>query len=280
MKPKWILQTNIFKEDCIERMVSAFERQSVPYEMVKIIPFSDELPEIEPYDGPIIAYGTTTLLRNVDREQCWYPGMWYDSLLFKPFVWGTYHYPDIWLNSKARFFILQEFREIKKEFRKHGRLFIRPNSDLKLFDGGVFDFYEFEKWYERLEIGIETGTYKILDKKTEILTAPVVPIVTEWRYVICDHKVIAGSRYKWNGRLFQSSKAEHMDDGANELAQQIAERRWQMSEVYVADICQTQRGYKMIELNTFNAAGLYDCDVMSVIHHVSEQAEKQWKERR
>ncbi len=278
MKTKWILQTNIFKEDCIERMVDAFERLKVSYELVKIIPFSDELPKIEPHDGPVVAYGTTTLLRNVDREKCWYPGMWYDSILFKPSVWGTYYYSDLWLNDRARYFLLSEFEGIKNEFRKHGQLFIRPDSDLKLFDGDVFDFYVFEMWYERLEIGIDTGTFKLLNKRTEVLTSPVVPILSEWRYVICNRTVIAGSRYKLRGRLYQSSRFEDMDEGANELAKQIANRYWQLSDVYVVDICQTQHGYKMIELNTFNAAGLYDCDVMCVIHYVSEQAEKQWNE--
>ena len=66
MKAKWILQTNIFKEEAVDHMLRALKILDYPHDLVKIIPFSDNLPEgITPYDGPVIAYGTTTLLRNI-----------------------------------------------------------------------------------------------------------------------------------------------------------------------------------------------------------------------
>jgi len=278
MEVKWILQTNIFRERCIERMIETFERQNILYEPIEIIPFSDELPKIKPHNGPIVAYGTTTLLRSIDREKCWYPGMWYDNTTFKPSVWGI-RFKNDWLNNKSKFFFLSEFENIKDEFLKHGQLFIRPNSDLKLFNGDVFDFYEFEKWYENLEIRIESCAYKNLDKNAEISTAPVHNILSEWRYVICNKKVIAGSKYRYRGRLYQSSKPEDMDEGANLLTKNIADNRWQLSRVYVVDICKTKNDYKIIEFNTFNASGLYDCDIMSVVHDVTKQAERQWKNK-
>ena len=52
MKTKWILQTNIFKEKAVEKMIECFQRQDLPFDLVKIIPFSDELPiGITEYDN-------------------------------------------------------------------------------------------------------------------------------------------------------------------------------------------------------------------------------------
>jgi hypothetical protein len=41
------------------------------------------------------------------------------------------------------------------------------------------------------------------------------------------------------------------------------------ADVYVADVCETDQGMKIIEYNTFNSAGLYACDAGVVIDRVS-----------
>ncbi|HUU88348.1 MAG TPA: ATP-grasp domain-containing protein [Candidatus Glassbacteria bacterium] len=277
MKTKWILQTNIFKEKAVQRMIDCFERLNLLWEAVTIIPFSDTIPKIEPYEGPIVAYGTTTLMRNLDRAQCWFPGMWYNAETFRPSIWGN-KLEYIWLNRDSKFFILEDFHQIKEYFKEHGIVFMRPDSDLKLFDGGVFDFYEFESWYKRLEINIETQTYKNLSKDTVVLLSPKKNIIREWRCVIIDKHVVAWSLYKANGALFTSSSPLHNNPEVSYMANHIAKKDWQLSKAYVVDICETKNNdIYMIELNTFNASGFYDCDITSIVHHASKLAEKQWQ---
>lgn len=276
MKPKWVVQTNIFKEKAVQRMTKCFERLDLPWEAVTIIPFSDTIPEISPYEGPIVAYGTTTLMKNLDRERCWSPGMWYNAVTFRPSIWGK-KLDYIWLNKEGIFVQLKHYETIKRYFAENGIVFMRPDSDLKLFDGGVFDFYEFESWYKRLEINIETGTYKNLSKDTVVLLSPKKNIIREWRYVIIDKEVVAWSLYKANGSLFTSSDPLHNNPYAACIANHIAKKDWQLSKAYVVDICETENhDIHMIELNTFNASGFYDCDIMSIIYHASQLAEKEW----
>lgn len=279
MKPKWIVQTNIFKEKAVQRMIECFKRQNLPWEAVTIIPFSDSIPQIESYDGPIIAYGTTTLMRNLNREKCWFPGMWYNTTTFRPSVWGN-ELKSFWLNQDNEFFKLEDFSKIKDFFKKHGICFMRPDSDLKLFDGGVFDYYEFESWYKRLEINIETGTYKNLSKNTTVLLSPKKSIIREWRYVIVDKEIAAWSMYKENGSLFTTSDPLYKNENVNSMALEICKNDWQLSEAYVVDFCETKdNNVFMIELNTFNASGFYDCDIMSIIYNASKLAEKQWLDK-
>jgi len=276
MKAKWILQTNIFKEKCVQKMIDCFKRQNIPYQCIKIIPFSDELPEIDPYDGPIVAYGTTTLMINMDRDRRWFPGMWYDNKTFRPSVWGN-KLKHLWLNRENLFVNLEHFETIKRYFKEHGFVFMRPDSDLKLFDGAVFDFYEFKLWYDRLEVNIESGTYKNLSKETVVLLSPKHEILHEWRYVIVDKQIAAWSMYKSQGMLFKSSDPAHKSSAVDYMVNHIAKKDWQLAPAYVVDICETSNNdIHMIELNTFNASGFYDCDIMNIIHHASQLAEKQW----
>jgi len=272
MKTKWILQTNIFKEEAVDKMISCFQRQNIPYDLVKIIPFSNELPEgITEWNGPVIAYGTSTLLRLITKRKEYYPGMWFNEETFKPSVWGN-KFGDKWLNKGSE---VLKLHDVINHFTNKP-LFLRPNSDFKLFSGDVFYKYEFEKWYERLEKGIEDGRYVNLRTNTEVTISQVKNILAEWRFVIIDKKVITYSRYKLNDRLSISAKKIDILDGALQLATEIAEDEWQISEAYVLDICQLVNSYKIIEVNCFNASGLYDCDAMNIVHSASELANKQW----
>jgi hypothetical protein len=277
MKPKWIVQTNIFKEEAVQRMIECFKRQNLEYEAVTIIPFSNTtIPEIKSYNGPIIAYGTTTLMRNLDKEKCWFPGIWYNKETFRPSVWGN-KLKSFWLNKDCEFFKLKDFSKIKDYFKKHKICFMRPDSDLKLFDGGVFDYYDFESWYKRLEINIKTKTYKNLSKDTVVLLSPKKKIIKEWRYVIVDKEIAAWSMYKENGSLFTSSNPLYKNESIHSLALEISKKEWQLSEAYVVDLCEIEdHNIFMIELNTFNASGFYKCDIMSIIYNASNLAEKQW----
>jgi hypothetical protein len=59
----WVIQENLFQEREYEKFLDACDRQGINYRSVKIIPFSHELvPEINE-SNPILAFGSTTLVR-------------------------------------------------------------------------------------------------------------------------------------------------------------------------------------------------------------------------
>lgn len=273
MKAKWIIQTNIFKEEAVDKMVDTFSRLHIPFELVTIIPFSDEVPKVEPYDGPIVAYGTTTLLKNVKRTN-WFPGMWFNEERFKPSYWGGI-IRDLYLNKDAE---IMPLNEVAKNW-KGERQFIRPNSDFKLFSGDVFSKYEFENWYENICNRIDDGTYVVLKKDTLVSVAPYNHILGEWRFAIVDNEIAGYSRYRYLGELNISGRSLHIPIPAFDVAQEIARDGWQLSPAYVVDIAYTGNDFKVIEFNCFNASGFYDCDISSVVYKATELAEKQWKLR-
>ncbi|RLD67278.1 MAG: hypothetical protein DRI84_02880 [Bacteroidetes bacterium] len=273
MKTKWILQTNIFKEKAVDKMINCFQRQDLPFDLVKIIPFTDTLPEgITDYDGPVLAYGTTTLLRNISASNEFIPGMWFNEDTFKPSVWGP-KFGDDWLNKESKVTRVDKVLSLWEDYKTP--LFIRPDSDFKLFAGDIFYKYDYERWIEH----VEEDEFQNLKLDTIVTLSPVKHILAEWRFIIIDKKVIAQSMYRKRGQLYISDEYDWRSIEAADLAMKIADMEWQPESAYTLDICETHQGYKVIEVNCFNASGYYACSVMDIIHHASELAEKEWKEK-
>ncbi len=273
IKTKWILQTNIFKEKAVDKIIDCFQKQKIPYDLVKIIPFDNKFPEgITEYDGPVILYGTTTLLRNISKCNKYYPGMWFNKETFKPSFWGN-KIGDKWLNNESKVLRLYE---VIDNFKSNESLFIRPNDDFKSFTGQVFYRDDFELLYNTIK---KENTNFNINTSTEVTISPVKKIISEWRFIIIDKIVVSSSRYKYHNRLHISGNIKDIEEGALQLAEDIANNNWQISEAYVLDICQVIDGFKVIEINCLNASGFYDCDIMNIIYSASELANKQWERK-
>jgi hypothetical protein len=277
METKWIVQSNLFKEECVDEMIGILQRLNIPYELVKLIPFADGLPEVEKYEGPIVAVGTTSLIRNIDKYKTWFPGVWYNRHTFKPSVWGP-KFGDLYLNHDFKIVKLKDVLKLFKD--EYDTLFVRPDSDLKLFTGASFYKYEFEKWFDDICLNIESGTYRILKLDTDVSVSSDKHIFAEWRFVIADKEVVTGSRYYYDGHKSESSNPADFHQQVIDIAKQVAENDYQLSSSYVVDICLTQKNeYKIIELNCVNGSGWYKCDVSKIIQFLSNLAEKEYYNR-
>lgn len=265
MTPRWILQKNIYKED-FDKVVNVVKEFGFKYEAIDVIPFSEYLQLIEPYNGPTIAYGSTTLMRLAYKE--WIPGIWFDEDSFRPSEWERVFFHNC-LNYGS---VILTLRAVLDNW-KGDKLFIRPNSDHKLFSGGVFMKGDFYDWYSRVKSLIDSGTYVNLSLDTLVSVAPFKPIDAEWRFFIADRLVIAGSQYRLNGQLKPSI---NINSKALDLAELVATNYWQPAPAYVVDIALSEGEYKIIEFNTFNCAGFYKCNIKEIIWGASLLATKEW----
>ncbi len=59
------------------------------------------------------------------------------------------------------------------------------------------------------------------------------------------------------------------------LANEIATSLEAPTPVYVLDICQVGDEYRLMELNPFGGADLYDCDADAIVEAVSDYAIKE-----
>ena len=114
----WIIQENLARESGFDRLVQALDRRSLPFQIVKVIPFSHELvPEPRIEAGPIIVSGSTAL-SNVAVERGWKPGAFLNHN-FDFAVWKD-KYQGLLLNEDAT---IEEFGTLAPE----QPVFIRPS---------------------------------------------------------------------------------------------------------------------------------------------------------
>ena len=85
--------------------------------------------------------------------------------------------------------------------------------------------------------------------------------------MVADGAVVAQGSY---GRQPKATPAE--EAACRTLADMVAAGAWQPDRVYMCDVAWTDRGPRIVELNAFACAGLYDCDVTAVVEAVNRVA--------
>ena len=143
-----------------------------------------------------------------------------------------------------------------------GVFFMRPYHDTKSFAGQIINRGDFQDWKEKIR-RIQDENYTTISTNTLVVVAPLKKILREYRFFIVDGRVITGSLYKMGDRV---TYQENTDD-AGAFAQKMT-FDFEPSRAFVLDIALTEEGYKVIEANCFNSAGLYACDVNKIVNAV------------
>lgn len=246
----WLIQENLKNEIGFERLIKAVTQRALPYEIIKVIPFSHQiLPEPSIPDGPVIVSGSIALSK-IAMERGWSPGAFLnDNFDFS--VWKE-RYQGLLLNEDGT---IEEFGKLNPK----EPIFIRPCSDHKTFAGLVIEPDKMQSWQEQI-LGISDG-YATLTPETLVLSATPKVILSEFRFFIVDGQVITGSTYKVG--LYPHYSPEY-DESAKAFAEQAAQV-WQPDRAFVLDIALTPAGPKIIEINCLTSSGFYEADVDSLV---------------
>lgn len=242
----WIIQENLCNEIGFDRLLAALNKRSLPFEIVKVVPFSHELvPEPSIPEGPVIVSGSTALSK-VAMERGWNPGAFLnDNFDFS--VWKE-KYKGLLLNEEA---VVEEFGKLNPK----EPVFIRPCSGHKTFAGFILEPERLQSWQDQI-LGISDG-FATLTPETLVLVATPKDIFKEFRFFIVDGKVMTGSLYKVGSRSCFSNDYDKDAWGFAEVAAEI----WQPDRAFVLDIALTANGPKVIEINCLTSAGFYEADV-------------------
>src|SRR5262249_22198255 len=163
--------------------------------------------------------------------------------------WGQYV-----LQEHYGFYPLGELPRLKEKlyetYAKDEMLFIKPDDNDKSFSGRLVPRDNFPQWYE------EAQACKPDPAALVVVSAPV-RIGGEWRFVIADRKVIAGTYYKWAGKRSPSP-----DDlrNAGVLAEEIAAESWQPRAIYCVDVARSGTDqFRLVEIGGINSPRPYHC---------------------
>ena len=177
---------------------------------------------------------------------------------------------DWFLNREGVFMTWAMFKHRAREmFFEHdtNMLFVRPDSGFKTFAG------------QRMKYGTIDHDISTLDQTSGVMDETMVlvncgtEIKGEFRFVIADKQVIAGSEYRWDGVL---DVRRDWPQECWDLAQKVAGGDWQVDIAYTCDVALTEEGPRIVELNGFSCAGLYACDLELVVEGVSRAALREW----
>ena len=276
MKAKWLLDYNIIKDNYYAPISDIFDDLNIEYQITKynttssfnnIAPFCDE-PKFKENDC-VVAYGSIEFIKNLNYyKKDYIPS----SYLEDKSLYCSIYIPKLpkktYLNEQYIMIPFLEFKNNSSRFYKlfnTNNLFIRPDSSLKIFTGTTISISDFDYEINTLE------KLTSVSDSTLILISPVLKIKKEYRFVICNRKVIASSLYKKNDIL---TVVEGAPNHVSFISQSMAENPWQPDLVYTCDVAELETGeVKIIELNSFSSSGLYACNLKDIIINVSNVAQ-------
>lgn len=281
MKCKWLFDYHMLKDAYHESLIDLCEKLNIEYEVLKYIPMYKAL-KIEPFENNptfergdcVVAYGSIQFLEALESLKKGYvPCFYMEKETLKCSSYLPHIPSDMLLNKNYIMLPYQEFKKNPKRIYNlfnTNKLFVRPDSGLKTFAGTTIHIEDFDYEINSLE-----NLTSVLPN-TMILISNIIQIKNEYRILVGNGKVIAASQYKENDEL-------RLKEGAPEeailLANKIINLKNQPDLVYTVDIAKTiNNEYKVIELNSFSAAGLYYCDPTTVIKEVSKIAELEYNE--
>jgi hypothetical protein len=261
----WVLEKDVFSYRQEAEMLSWLKENGVPYHQIRIIPFIHEVDgRVPDISGPVVMYGSIGSQKLAERMG-WKPGVFTGSEINETELQARFG--SMYLNSDAR---VCKFRDLPYVVSNNDEVFIKPNTDTKEFAGTVIESTKMREWIDGM---MSSGYLEESFLNAEVLVSEPKKIGCEWRLVIVDGQIAAHSVYRQYGivkpEIWMPKEAE---DFANE-----AISVYSPLDVYVLDICQIEDGsYKVIEMNTFNSAGWYACDVNKVMKSVTEFVEKNY----
>jgi len=252
----WVIQNNFKNESGMVKLVEILTRFQIPFTEVKVVPFVGEIQPDLDITGNVICFGSYSM-RHTAKSKGWFPGV---------FDLGEKS-GDIYKNSWAEHTLNRDaiFCEFKDVGRMASRLhwdefFMRPVSDSKVFAGNVFAIDEYNDWRMKVVV-LEEDDGSSLRANTQVMISEPSKIYSEYRLFVIGGKVITASQYKLGHKVIYSS---HVDQDILDFGQMLVDQE-DFAPAYSLDLCRTQYGIKIVEVNTINSSGFYDADVAKIV---------------
>jgi hypothetical protein len=192
----------------------------------------------------------------------WQPGAFCDTDRFRCSLW----YPqakDLLLHERYHILpanqLVASAQSIAASVGSTEEVFVRPDSPLKPFSGRVVRV-------DSLSLrALDFGFY-YEDEALPVVVAPVRVITREWRYLVVNAAVVAGSAYEATRRtaLPDSPQGESW-----QFAERVAKSMPAPESTYILDICESEGRLHVLEVNPFSGADLYACNRVAVVEAVT-----------
>jgi hypothetical protein len=279
MKAKWFI-CNLGKDAAIQSLHYAALEHGAESRIVSLGDVASYVDAPSDDRDCVITQGSIWMNSALRKAHPNWIGNYHDKQMFccssyYPF-WGNY------LTQKNYLFmpfseIVRQVDWLYKILAVDDRVFIRPDSGEKEFNGEIVHRERFSAWIEENSARIETlGSSQSL---MCVVSSPI-DIDKEFRLVIVDKKVVAGSTYRIARHLASESLSDHCEADVNNFAEKVLnDNPPPLPPFFVLDVALESTGeYSILEVGCFCCCGLYSCDRKKIASAITDCAERHFKE--
>jgi hypothetical protein len=271
MHPTWLIEAGVYGDE-ITPLLREIRRQGmaaepVPHQALRqgttLVVGGRSLSA----DECVIGYGTFPFAQQILLHFSWTPGAWCSA---DNLDCATYfaHFGRFLLNQN--YVIMPGVEAIRQRdwlfwiVGRDNQVFARPTSCQKLFVGRCID-------RESFATALAPTRY---DPGTLVVVASPRSIEREWRLVVIDGTVVAGSQYAIGGRkAIRPECPAEIWQFAESMVQQV---KWRPDPAFMLDVCQSAGQLWLVELNSFSGSWLYQCDLAKFVAAAGALAERIW----
>lgn len=215
------------------------------------------------HSAPTLAYGSVEFVKAVRNE--FYPGKWCDWTALRCERYFA-RVGELLVNED---YLLLPAAEVRRRQQSlllgWNPVFLRPSRADKPFSGFVAHSAE--------EIDRQLEKVEAFDL---VVVAPAKAIEVEYRMVAVRGKgIVAASQYMQSG---QFTVQREVPARAFEVAASVVEMLGVdfPDPMYIVDIAHVAGEYRLLEINGFSYAVLYDCDLEAIVRAAHEEALHEW----
>ena len=242
----YLVQNNTFNEKHFDQLIANLVSLKLDYEVCKYIPFLGEV-EFTTDRKDVFCFGAYSMA-NTSEKYGWKPGMLgNENHDFE--VYGK-HYGEYMLNHDA---IVLDVADPLPAGDEWDYFFVRPTKDSKMFSGALYSRESWEKYISDVKAN---DALQHLQEQSKIMISQPKNIQQEIRCWVVGGKVITISQYKLGSRVTYKNLDLYDQDAWN-FAQKMVDI-YQPAQAFVIDICRTNEGFKVVEINCINGCGFYD----------------------
>jgi hypothetical protein len=178
------------------------------------------------------------------------PGLFFDAETFR---WAAFRsgWEGAILSSDGRVMALSDARDF---LQNRATAFVRPDSDSKVFEGGVYDASSLEAVTKQTAV----------PNATPVIVASPLNIEAEWRFFVVNREIVGCSEYRRWGRSSNDGSVPHAAIDLADLA-----LRWSPADVYCLDLAASGDRVGVVEANCFNASRFYSAVIERVLRAVN-----------
>lgn len=239
----------------VEAMTARFAR-ALRFSGRELFDFSimGDIPErlFEETTGPRFLYGSSQMVQKAYADSRLKPDLFFDPAQFDQRAWVANRGDDL-LNAAGANISWSDLRVLTEK----ETVFVRPTFEQKSFAGVLVGPDTAKEWF----VGVE-GRNSRLNDDTQVWVSRPKKILAEYRFIVLDHEIVTGSRYRADDRLAVSAEIPEV---VFARAQGLA-RGWHPARFVTMDVAVvTETDFRIVEFNSIHSSGLYLADILKVV---------------